>query len=241
MTSIIIYDKLISRKIPPKQNSDQPFNILDSEIPQKKIIIVGFGHFGSTVGRLLKANKISSTVLDYDIDRVELLRSYGFNVYYGDANRLPVLRAAGIEEADILILCLDNPESNKSISDLVSHKFPSVKIFVRAKNRHDAYYYLNNGIEHIYRETLGTAVDLAVDVLHESGMRRYSAQRMGKRFELIDKRSVRKLARMKAEGDTSFTVKESIQREQELLALDSMNFESHDLVETHEDEDITDE
>ncbi len=239
---LLIYDKLISQKIHPKQRSDVRYSVLDEDVKQKKIIIVGFGHFGSTVGRLLKANKISATVLDSDIDRVELLRSYGFKVYYGDASRLPVLHAAGIEDADILILCLDNPENNKFIAEMIREKYPKIKIFVRAKNRNDAYYYINHGIDNIYRETLGTAVDMAVDVLHESGMRKYAAQRMGKRFELIDKRSVRKLARLQAEGDTtSFTFKESIQREQELLALDSMNYASHDLVETHEDEDITDE
>lgn len=234
---LIIYDKVLSQKIKPKKIGAQPFDIMNENIVQKNIIIVGFGHFGSTVGRLLKANKISATVLDSDIERVELLRSYGFKVYYGDATRLPVLRAAGIEDADILVLALDNVEDNKFIAESVAKEFPTTKIFVRAKNRMDAYYYLNHGIDHIYRETLGTAVDLAVDVLHETGMRKYAARRMGRRFALIDKRSVRKLAKLDAEGDHSFTMKESIQREQELLAYDSMNYESHDLLETYEDYD----
>jgi CPA2 family monovalent cation:H+ antiporter-2 len=70
-------------------------------IKQRKIIIVGFGFFGSTVGRLLKANGIRSTVLDNDPDRVALLRSNGFNVYYGDATKPALLRAAGIEDAEL--------------------------------------------------------------------------------------------------------------------------------------------
>ena len=224
---LIINDKIITPKfikeIPDKESD---FNILENNIAQKKIIIVGFGHFGSTVGRLLKANKITATVLDRDSDRVKLLRGFGFKVYYGDATRIPVLRAAGIDDAEILVLCLDNSGDNKFIAELVSEHYPDVKIFVRAKNRIDAYSYLNNGIDNIYRETLGTAVDMAVDVLHETGMRKYAARRLGQRFMAIDKASIRKLA--KADDDDEirlFTTKEILQREEELLAYDNLNFD----------------
>lgn len=226
---LIINDKIITptfiKEIPDQDND---FNILDNDVSQKKIIIVGFGHFGSTVGRLLKANKVTATVLDRDSDRVKLLRSYGFKVYYGDATRIPILRAAGIEDAQILVLCLDDPDDNKFIAELVREHYPKVKIFVRAKNRIDAYNYLNNGIDNIYRETLGTAVDMAVDVLHETGMRKYAARRLGQRFMAIDKDSVRKLAKIKEEGDdlNLFTTKEILQREEELLAYDNLNFDT---------------
>ncbi|MFC7346876.1 monovalent cation:proton antiporter-2 (CPA2) family protein [Chryseobacterium zhengzhouense] len=227
---LIINDKLITPKFikeTPDEESD--FSILDGNISQKKIIIVGFGHFGSTVGRLLKANKITATVLDRDSDRVKLLRSYGFKVYYGDATRLPILRAAGIEDAEILLLCLDDPDDNKFIADVVRENYPKVKIFVRAKNRIDAYEYLNNGIDNIYRETLGTAVDMATDVLNETGMRKYAARRMGQRFMAIDKASIRKLAKSDDDDDIHlFTTKEILQREEDLLAYDNLNFENKD-------------
>ncbi|MBB6372209.1 monovalent cation:proton antiporter-2 (CPA2) family protein [Chryseobacterium shigense] len=225
---LIINDKFITPKfIQEIPDSDNDFSILDNTISQKKIIIVGFGHFGSTVGRLLKANKISATVLDRDSDRVKLLRSYGFKVYYGDATRIPILRAAGIEDAEILVLCLDDSDDNKFIADLVREHYPKVRIFVRAKNRIDAYNYLNNGIENIYRETLGTAVDMAVDVLHETGMRKYAARRLGQRFMAIDKASIRRLAKAKEDDEILlFTTKEILQREEELLAYDNLNFDN---------------
>ncbi|KMQ67616.1 potassium transporter [Chryseobacterium sp. FH2] len=237
---LIINDKIITPKfikeIPEEEND---FNIFDSDVSQKKIIIVGFGHFGSTVGRLLKANKISATILDRDSDRVKLLRSYGFKVYYGDATKIPTLRAAGIEDAEILVLCLDDPADNKFITDLVREHYPSVKIFVRAKNRIDAYNYLNNGINNIYRETLGTAVDMAVDVLHETGMRKYAARRLGQRFMAIDRASIRRLARAKDNDDEIllFTTKEILQREEELLAYDNLNFENREWEDPSSDDD----
>ena len=236
----IIHERIISRKINTEDDENQPFNIMNEEVVQKKIIIVGFGHFGSTVGRLLKASKISATILDHDSERIKLLRSYGFKVFYGDATRIPVLEASGIQEAEILVLCLDNPEDNKYIAEMVREKYPEIKIFVRAKNRNDASYYIEHGIENIYRETLGTAVNMAVDLLHETGMRKYTARRLGKRFTLLDKASVKKLAKMDDE-DLSFSLKESILREQELLALDSMTFFSHDWIENEDDEESDEE
>ena len=84
-------------------------------IKQQKIIIVGFGHFGSTVGRLLRVNGIQATILDNDPERVNLLKSNHFKVYFGDATKHGILRSAGAETADLLILCLDDPEKNKFI------------------------------------------------------------------------------------------------------------------------------
>lgn len=226
---LIINDKFITpRFIKEIPDEEHDYSILDSNVSQKKIIIVGFGHFGSTVGRLLKANKVSATVLDRDSDRVKLLRSYGFKVYYGDATRIPILRAAGIEDAEILVLCLDDPDDNKFIAELVREYYPKVKIFVRAKNRIDAYKYLNNGVDNVYRETLGTAVDMAIDVLHETGMRKYAARRLGQRFMAIDKASIRKLAKIKEDDDDLllFTTKEILQREEELLAYDNLSFDT---------------
>ncbi|SIQ41682.1 Kef-type potassium/proton antiporter, CPA2 family [Chryseobacterium sp. RU37D] len=238
---LIINDKLITPKfIKEIPEGEHDYSIMDSNIAQKKIIIVGFGHFGSTVGRLLKANKVSATVLDRDPDRVKLLRSYGFKVYYGDATKILTLRAAGIEDAEILVLCLDDPDDNKFIADLIREYYPSVKIFVRAKNRIDAYNYLNNGINNIYRETLGTAVDMAVDLLHETGMRKYAARRLAQRFMAIDKASVKKLAKIKEEDNELilFTTKEILQREEELLAYDNLNFDNQEWeVSSSEDED----
>lgn len=240
---LIIHEKVLVKKFNRKTEEDQPYNIMNNNVPQKKIIIVGFGHFGSTVGRLLKANKISATILDHDAGRVKLLRSYGFKVYYGDATKIPVLRAAGIADAELLVLCLDDPEENKRITEIIREQHPNIKIFVRAKNRNDAYYYLNHGINYIYRETLGTAVEMAIDLLHETGMRKYAARRLGKRFMLIDKRSLRRIARkLREEGESaSFSMRDTIQQEEALLAYDSLNFETHDWIDRDDGEEDDDE
>lgn len=221
---LIFKEKVLDKRF-IKQKSEE--NVELGIIKQRKIIIVGFGYFGSTVGRLLKANGIRSTVLDNDPDRVALLRSNGFNVYYGDATKPALLRSAGIEDAELLVVCLDDPEKNKLLVDYAKENYPNLKIFVRAKNRLDAYEFLNKKVDNIYRETLGTAVDMAVDILQENGMRKYTARRMGKRFMIIDKAMTRRLAKEKDKNLITFTLRETLEREAELLALDSISFEEN--------------
>ena len=155
-------------------------------------------------------------------------------MYYGDATKPGVLRSAGAETADILILCLDNAESNKFILNYARKNYPQLKIFVRAKNRLDAYDFLNNGVDNIYRETLGTAVEMAVDVLKTTGMRSYAARRLGRRFMLIDKAMVRKLAKEQLQDNVTFTMKQSLEREAELLAEDSHSFDESQWNENEE-------
>ena len=224
---LIINDKLIAPNFNVKFEDNTDLE-LPEKLQSKKVIIVGFGHFGSTVGRLLRVNKIQATILDHDSDRVKLLRSYGFKVYYGDATRMQILKTAGADSAEILVLCLDDPEDNKYIVEIARKHFPHLKIFVRAKNRLDAYTFINNGIDNIYRETLGTAVEMAVDVLQATGMRKYTARRMAKRFEMIDKISVRKLAKEQIDQDITFTTREALQRESDLLNYDSISIENKD-------------
>lgn len=218
---LMLNDRFIEPKLATKRTEESEDL---SAIKQRNIIIVGFGHFGSTVGRLLRVNGIKATILDSDMERVNLLKTYGFKVYYGEATKPAILRSAGAETADLLVLCLDDPERNKLILSYVRKNFPHLKVFVRAKNRLDAYDFYNDGVENIYRETLGTAVDMAVDVLKETGMRSYAARRLGKRFMLIDKAMLRKLAKAEREGEVTFTIQETLEREAQLLAEDSHSF-----------------
>lgn len=228
---LIINDKFIEPRWEKTKNEPDEIN---EPVKFQKIIIVGFGHFGSTVGRLLRVNGIKATVLDNDPERVNLLRSNGFKVYYGDASKPGILRSAGAENADLLILCLDSPEKNKFVLELAREKFPQLKIFVRAKNRLDAYDFINNGVDNIYRETLGTAVNMAVDILKATGMRSYAARRLGQRFMLIDKTMTRKLAKDPSKEKVTFTMKAYLEREAELLAEDSQSFDDSQWNESEE-------
>ncbi|KOS04862.1 potassium transporter [Flavobacterium akiainvivens] len=173
---------------------EKPKEKYDNIEEQNDVVIAGFGNFGSTIGRLLKANGIPATVLDMDSDRVDSLRKLGFKVYYGDASRLELLKAAGCENAKLFIAAIDNPRVNLQVVEMIKKHFPHLKILARARNRNDAFELVDMGVNDFYRENLYSAVNLGVDALVEMGHRRYTATRQGQRFIRVDEEATFRLA-----------------------------------------------
>jgi CPA2 family monovalent cation:H+ antiporter-2 len=188
---------------------------------QHSVIIAGFGHFGSTLGRFLRANGINATILDNDSDRVDLLRKMGFKVFYGDATRVDILKSAGADQARILIAAIDSPDINYDLVEKTQKLFPQLTVMVRARSRLDAYELIDMGVKDIYRESLDTSVRLGIDVLVKLGFRKYSATRAGQNFIKYDEAALRQLARHRHDQDTYiFNTREQIQLQEQLLTND---------------------
>jgi monovalent cation:proton antiporter-2 (CPA2) family protein len=166
------------------------------EIDEKDnpVILAGFGRFGHIVGRVLNLQGIKTTVLDLDAEQVELVRKLGAKVFYGDASRLELLQAAGADKAQLLIVAIDDEEKSLLIIETAQKHFPNLKILARAAGRDHAYRLLSHGVEHIFRETLGSSLDLSVAALRMLGFRAYEAQRAAKAFRIYDEQTVRELA-----------------------------------------------
>jgi CPA2 family monovalent cation:H+ antiporter-2 len=175
-----------------ERESKTESDLVDEHNP---VIIAGFGHFGSTVGRLLRANNVKSTILDNDCDQIDSLRKMGFKAHYGDATRLELLEAAGCANAKLFIAAIDDPITNLCIIETLRVHFPNLKIMTRARNRIDAYELIDHKVNHIYRETLYSAVNMGIDVLVELGHRKYTATRQGNQFIKNDVLTTRKLAK----------------------------------------------
>jgi voltage-gated potassium channel Kch len=215
---MLVNEKLILPRMGTKEVDDKPMDTMEEE---NDVILVGFGHFGSTVGRFLRANGVNATVLDNDSDRVDLLRKMGFKVYYGDAVRHDLLESAGADKAKILITAIDSPETNRQLVETVKKHFPNLQLFVRAKSRVDAYDLLDDGLEDIYRESLDSSVKLGVDVLTRLGHRSYSAYRAAQNFIKYDEASMRKLAKERHElKQYIFRVREEIESQESQLQED---------------------
>lgn len=221
ISPVLLYlsEKLLFRSLPKEKKTEQS---ADHIAEHNRIIIAGFGHFGSTLGRFLRANGENATILDHDSKQVELLRKLGFKVYYGDATRLDLLRSAGAEKAEILVSAIDSLEQSLELAELASTHFPHLKIFVRTKNRYEAYEFVDRGHQRIYRESLHDSVHMGVDVLSELGHRRYTASRKAAEFIQYDNEALRKLAGERHEMDRYIVrAKEEIELQEKLLSEDA--------------------
>ena len=224
---LLINERIIDPRFGVKEiPEDKPADNIDEK---NKVIIAGFGHFGSTVGRFLKANGVSATILDHDSDRVQLLRKMGFEVYYGDATRVDLLQSAGAENAMILVAAIDSPESNQDLIRTVNKHFPHIQVFARARNRVDAYELIDMGIKEIYRESLHTSVKLAVDVLTRMGYRSYTSTRQGLKFIKYDEDTLVEMAGHRHDiKEYVLKARETFRIQEELLSADL----EHDAGET---------
>ncbi|MER2498581.1 glutathione-regulated potassium-efflux system protein KefB [Vibrio neptunius] len=160
---------------------------------EPRVIIAGFGRFGQIVGRLMYANKIRVTVLESDASQIQLLRKYGYKVFYGDATQLDLLRAAGADKAEAMVICTDSPDEIMKIIDLCQYHFPHLKLLARARSRVEAYQLLSHGVENYSRETFLGALDLGRQALTELGMHPYQAKRAEAHFRKLDNAMLKEL------------------------------------------------
>lgn len=150
------------------------------------VIICGFGRVGQITGRILAMQKIRFTALERNQNQVDIVRRYGARVYYGDPLREEVMRAAGAENAKVLLLAIDNVEDSVRIADMVRRKFPQLHIVARARNRHHVHLLMGVGVKQFIRETFFSSLKLAELVLKDLDIPEDQAKRAIRIFETRD-------------------------------------------------------
>lgn len=195
-----LVSQILKRRYNAKKESSDEKPFVKNDNPQ--VIIVGFGRFGQVVGRLLMANKMHITVLERDVSTVSTMRKYGYQVYYGDATRLELLRSAGADKAEAIVITCNEPEDTMILVHLCQQHFPKLRILARARGRVEAHELLQNGVKHFTRETFSGALDLGRKTLLELGMHPHEAYRAQQHFRRLDMRTLREFM-PEHEGDVS--------------------------------------
>ena len=142
------------------------------ELPPGKeghVIIAGFGRFGQITARILRAKHLPFTALDISAEQVDFVKKFGSKVFYGDASRADILAAAGADKARAFLLAIDNVEASMRTAEVLKQHYPQLPIYARARNRTHAHRLLDLGIKVVHRETFGSAIEMAGDVLRGLG------------------------------------------------------------------------
>jgi voltage-gated potassium channel Kch len=187
-----------------------------------KVIIAGFGRFGQIVGRILRAKQIAFTALEASQTQVDFLRRFGNQVFYGDASRLELLRAARADNAEVFVLAIDDVEASVKTAALIREHFPHLKIFARARNRQHAFRLMDLGVRYIIRETLVSSLELSVQVLEALGLSKSKAMETVHRFRVYDEATMAKQQAVK-DDEKKFldTTRESAEQLLHLFESDS--------------------
>ncbi|MFQ3038855.1 cation:proton antiporter [Neisseria cinerea] len=125
------------------------------------VLVIGFGRGGQTVGRVLAQEGIPYFALDLDIARVQVARSAGEPVSFGDAKRREVLEAAGLGRAKMVVVTLNNMHETQHVLDNVLSMYPNMPVYVRATNDDYVKTFTDMGAEEAVSDTKETGLVLA--------------------------------------------------------------------------------
>ncbi|ABZ75828.1 potassium efflux system protein [Shewanella halifaxensis HAW-EB4] len=174
----ILFDKVILPRYEKNENTREP-----DDIDEKgTVIIAGVGRFGQIVNRLLVTNGVKTIVLDHEVQQVENLRKINTKSYYGDATQPDLLHTAGIEQAKMLVIAIDDPERAVGLVEYIKHTYPHIIIMARAFDRRHLYRLRNAGADFMVSETFHSALNLGKHALIRLGVHPFKAEQQRATF-----------------------------------------------------------
>ena len=182
----IIYDKVIA----PRYSRQQKRQNADEISSDAKIIIAGHGRFGGIVNRALRAADYETTVIDYSNDQIAMLRRFGISAYFGDATRPDMLNAAGIEEAEVLVIAIDNKDASTEMARYLNEHHPSVNVVARAFDRWHVYELWAAGCRDVIRETYDSSIRTAQSTFEAIGHTADQAKHLAEVFDECDTKTM---------------------------------------------------
>ena len=184
----ILYDRAIAPRLAARQRDADEIN------KPADIIIAGHGRFGGIVNRMLRGMGYETVVVDYSATQLEILRRFDVHVYYGDATRPDLLKAAGIDHARLFIIAIDGREETTRLARYVVRNYPQVHVVARAWDRNHTFELWSVGVRDIIRETYDGAIRTGRSALEALGCGHTEAMRLAAAFEKLDRESMVELA-----------------------------------------------
>ncbi|WP_102110508.1 cation:proton antiporter [Oceaniglobus roseus] len=191
----ILYQKLSDRIA--EANETPAEDEIDDVQP---IIIAGIGRFGQVINRMLQMAGFKTTVLDHNLQTIQVMRKFGFKGFFGDPTRPELLHAAGIETAKVLVVALDDKQASLKLVKYTRAIRPDIHIVARAFDRVHVYELYAAGADDIVREMFDSSLRAGRYVLEQMGIPEYEANEMQHEFFKLDRRAMLELAELWVPG-----------------------------------------
>ncbi|WP_144823604.1 monovalent cation:proton antiporter-2 (CPA2) family protein [Marinobacter piscensis] len=171
----IVYDRVVLPRYRGPGNDEQEADAIDEQAP---VIVAGVGRFGQIVCRLLRANNVPIVVLDHELEQIENVRQIHIKSFFGDASRPDLLEKAGIKQARLLVVAIDDRDRAVKMVKHVKHFFPNVWVLARAFDRGHGYQLREAGADDVMSETYHSALELGGHALTAVGVHPMRAKQM---------------------------------------------------------------
>ncbi len=163
----LLLDRFLPKESPSAEDADGVDFATDL---RGQVLIIGFGRFAQVVSQPLLARDVDVSIIENDVEMIQAASQFGFKVYYGDGTQLHTLRASGADEAELVLVCVDKPETTDRIVELVKHEFPTTRVMARAFDRGHSMRLIQAGVDYQIRETFESALKFGERALIELGM-----------------------------------------------------------------------
>lgn len=160
---------------------------------QGTVVIAGIGRFGQIVNRMLVAAGVRTVVLDHEAGIVERMRRIGIQSFYGDASRPDLLLAAGIEDATVFVVAIDDRDRAVELVEYVRREYPKIHIIARAYDVNHLYLLRKAGADQALREVFETSLTSGTAVLRALGVHPFKAEKMRRAFRQHDEQGLEQL------------------------------------------------
>jgi CPA2 family monovalent cation:H+ antiporter-2 len=185
----ILYEQVIRPRYTAEQEREA------DEMPEgSNVIIAGAGRVGGLIDRIVRAAGYQTTVIDYSSRRLDIMARFGMRTYFGDATRPDLLHAAGIAEARVLVVAIDDREGITQIVHHVTSTYPNVHVIARAIDRDHVYDLWQHGCRDIIRETYDSSLRMGRSVIEAFGIDRARSDAMIGAFNASDREAMLKVA-----------------------------------------------
>ncbi|MGH6783981.1 MAG: NAD-binding protein, partial [Sphingomicrobium sp.] len=149
---------------------DQTVETLDEGAAKGRTVIFGFGRVGQMVADMLAEHKRAYLAVENDIDAVLAAREDGYNVLFGDVARSELVEKLNVDQADALVLTMDDPVLIVRLAKRLRAEYPDLPIIARARDTGHAARLYKAGVTDAVPETLEASLQLAEAVLADVGV-----------------------------------------------------------------------
>lgn len=161
--------RMAAQRLPPPAAALGERLVEETSDIRGHVLIAGFGRVGQTLARLMEAHGVSYIALDLEARRVAEAHARGVPVYFGDASRAEVLRAAGAGRARAAVVTLDHPKAAERAVRALRQHWPTLPIFVRARDGGERLHLTQAGATVVVPEMVEGSLHLGSTLLRAIG------------------------------------------------------------------------
>src|SRR5918997_2784491 len=163
----------------PKESMNT-FNLPKTGL-EDHVVIAGYGRVGAFVARLLDSLEQRFVVIDGNPERAEAAKEEGFPAVFGDAAAGPVLEAAGVRKARLVIVTVPDPAGARLVVERIRGIDPEVHIVARAAHQEQLKELGGLGVYEAVQPEFEAGIELGRQALSHMGVETGEIQRISDR------------------------------------------------------------